>query len=1565
MNIFKKFMLTSACIMLLTSIANGKPITREQARQKALAFQILRGDTRQVKAVTSEKRLAPRKGAATHQEPYFVFERGDDEGFLIVSGDDATIDVLGYCDKGTFDYEQLPPGLQDMLTDYASQIEAIQSGAPVLKMPANHPKVEQLMTSTWSQGYPYNLKCPLDNGNRSVTGCVATAIAQLLYYNRDKSVDETTATIPSFNTRGKGIHVDAIPAGSPIDWANMKDSYSSATDLQRQAVADLMLYCGAAVQMDYTSSSSGAYSSDAYKAFINYFGYGSSVRFVTYQDVTTDDGWDAVAYGEISAGRPFYVSGSNGSGGHAFVCDGYESQRYHINWGWGGKSDGYYYFSNLTPGDGQGTGGSDSGYNGGKQIVIGLEPENYENKVMRFADTTVSEICLNNFDADDNGLLTYGEIAAVTALGSVFKDTNIKTFNELYYFTGITDLSDDAFNGCESLNTLRLPKKLKSLGARAFKGCVSLRQINLPTGINHIGEEAFCGCNIMNAIELTSQMTAIEKATFKGCNQLTTIDLPISISSIGNEAFADCRNLREFYVHTYSPSEISMGSGIFDNIDLTGATLHVMQGTKTYFETTDQWKTFGNISQTRDISGGHFTNIEAGKSYYIYNVGTGRYLTNGEAYGTQAVVGTSPMLFKAVRTNAMANGLYYFTNESGGYLFRTTEDTNVGTGVKAVFVDGTELKATTCYWNVQAVKDNVYTIQLPSNFSGYTAGEYLGIQSDHTSNAASPSYGAYYDIEYANNQKGCQWQFVAYDKDFTENYLQAEVLGNLVSMAKKERKNCDQEQAIYLNLESTTEEIINAQNSLRSKLSLIIFTDSEARKACLSLYDTDTNGELSYEEASDVKDLGYEFYFNNNTAMKSFNELRYFKNAYRIPSWAFINCTNLESVILPDGIEIIEEKAFQNCKRLGAINLPSHVSTIGDYAFDGCTALKEVTIEAEDPQSVSIGTGAFNNVPISMCTLYVPFGTKALYEKANIWKNFGHIIEVRGSHTQPKFSPITADKTGYLYNIGTRKYVTMGEAYGTQSVVALSGRVYKLKRTLLSGKECYYFLDAKANDERVIFRTNTDKKVGEGVAACFGDGSLSTKAYWTLTPYDAGENIFTLQVPESDTLYAEGEYLGTDKNHATNYTYSGTSGIYWDISGITDNALWAFVSEEDMAQANKYDNVVAQLKEMLATAREKMFNVDDEQAVYDNAESTYVDLLAALKSVREKLRIITFSDETAETICLKNWDADADGNLTFDEAAAVTNLGETFRGASTMKYFEELKYFTGLTAISDNAFRSSSQLVTLFIPKNVKTIGAYAFTACSLLRNLVILNDSEMIPFGSCSLSNKATVFLPQQMLATYQTDEKWSTNVKRLTEYTGKPIVTAEATRIYGRTTGTITTVVLGAPVEGDPTTECDLLKVGTTPVGTYPIIVNQGTIITPGVNLQEGVLTITPAPLTITAKSYTRNVGEQNPEFELTYNRFRNKETDTVFTVRPVITCDATISSPAGEYEIRVSGAEAHNYDITYVNGTLTIIAPTGITEHHQESSNKKMFDLQGRRVNKATRGIYIINRKKVVVK
>ena len=1372
--------------ILSATVVSANPISREEARQKAAAFL---GEQQALAPIADGKRLSrQRRAAAKEESEYYVFNIGTRGGFVIVSGDDRTEPILGYTDTGTFDYETLPPALQDMLEHYTTQIARLQQ-MPETEWAARssqrraatvptHPKVAQLMTCTWNQRGPYNNLCPKDNdGNRSVTGCVATAMAQILYYHRDKMVTETQAPIPGYTSWSHQLKVDGIPEGSPLDWDNMVDNGGSSAK-QQTAVAQLMLYCGVSVKMDYTSGSSGAQISEVPIAMINYFGMGSTAHHV-WKDDMSDVDWDVMVYDELAAGRPVYMGGYTGDWGmgHAFVCDGYDgNRRYHINWGWGGNSDGYYLLTNLTPGQ-QGAGGNDNGqgYSTGPNIVIGIEPVNYATRALAFSDATVRDICRSHFDADGDGKVTYGEAAQVTDLGTAFKGQSIRTFPELYYFTALETITDDAFNGCAALQSLRLPKRLKGIGARAFSGCAKLTSLTLPTGVKTIGAEAFSGCKLLYGFSLPEGLKAIESGTFRDCAKLDEVTLPIGMQSIGDGAFSNCTGLKTVAVKTFAPTMLKMGNDVFSGCQLADATLSVMQSTEEWFAKADQWCDFGTLVVERELSGGRFDALEDGQTYYLYHVGTGQYMTRGEAYGTQAVVGTEPMRFEAHHPSTQAEGIYYLKNDDSSLaykiLFRTNTDSNVGNGVKACFVDGKSSNSKS-YWKIQAVDnsaygDNVYTIQMPSTESGYDKDCYLGIQPDHESGAAEPTYGAYYDVKMSDDEAACLWRFVKYSPEQTQEYKTADQLANLLTLARKMGITAKVERAIYDDIKSPAADIRRAQQSLRRRMNYVDFADVTGQQTFVDLGDINSDGELSRSEAAVMKDLDVKFI--NDETVTDMDAMQYFTST-----------------------TILRTNMFYGCKKLTSVTLPPNIKNIGAGCFQNCTALQQVTLTVADPDAIEVDKTSFSNANQANCTLRVPQGSEDQYRQAAVWKDFGHIVGIR-------------------------------------------------------------------------------------------------------------------------------------------------------------------LDEQGKA-----------LEQLLTTAAEADIDTKAEQAVYDDATSSEADISAAIDALRRKLHYIDMADKKAQNICLVNWDTSLDGELSLEEAAAVETIGELFRNISGLETVDMLRYFTGLTEIPSSAFRGSTSLRTVYVPAGVTSIGEFAFTGCNDLKYLVLMNGETMITQGMMGLPQQGmTLFVPASVIGAYQADEAWSTRCS-ITEFTDKPVVSAEASRQYGIATATISMIVSGAPVIGEAAFDCAENDDLTTPVGTYPIIVRRGTITDNAVELHEGVLTIEPASVRVTAKSYTRNVGEANPEFTVTYMRFRNKENASVLTRQPDITCEATIDSPAGEYPINVSGAEAQNYVFTYVSGTLTVIDTNPVGAIKGDSGRPDVvYDLQGRRVKTPQRGLYIIDRKKVFVR
>ena len=1582
----KHFLL--ALFLSVVSIGlNAAPITREQAQEKAQEFLKKVKGSRKLSAVKERTKLGPRRAKATNTETelFYVFNRGENQGYIIVSGDDQTLPILGYTEEGEFDYEQLPINMRSWLESREQQLMELSTSSNLTSQPrraiSTHDAISPMVTSKWNQGDPYNQECPMYfTLGRSVTGCVATAMAQVLYFQRDKSVTETQAAIPGYTgwttheTYGN-LAVAGIEEGSPIDWDNMLDTYGSgATAKQKLAVAQLMHYCGVAVHMDYTNSSSGAQSSDVPTAFQKYFGYGSQTRIV-YQNSYSDEGWDNLLYNELAQGRPFYLSGYNSEAGHAFVCDGYDGNYcFHINWGWGGASDGYYMLSKLNPGS-QGIGGSSGGYSEGEAAVIGCEPENYGEKAMPIANTTVKKICLANWDANGDGVFTYGEAAAVTSLGSAFTEqASITTFEELYYFTGLEGLDDDAFRGCTRLTTVKLPKSLTAVGKRAFAGCRALKTFSLPDGLLSVGDSAFAGCRVLPNQALPNGLSRLEANTFEGCIAFTEMTLPLNTLYIGSEAFKGCTKLTSFTVKSVAPQDILLGDNVFSDIDLSKATLNTLQGTRQYFANADQWKEFGNLHEERTLSQGQFATMETNKKYYLYNVGTGYYLTKGEAWGTQAVVADTyePMRFEMRRTSSMPDGVYYLYsadtgNSSNHILFRTSTDSNVGSGIPACFVDGPTSHVTdkTAYWNIQLAegKENVYTMQIPSTLTGYNASQYLGVQPSHASNAATPTYGIYSDISYENYTQNCHWMLVAYDATEQQNFQRALALKNLLEIGTAKKVDTTWEQSVYDNFESTAEEIDKACRKLRRKLNFINFVDEAARTGLIASTDADNNGEVSYTEAAAAQQVGDAFY--QNTDVVDLSDLRYFTGIPSLYGNSFYNCTKLQTATLPENVVNIYYRAFMGCSRLQDISIGRYVTQIGQETFKGCTQLKEVRIAVPDPANISLGTDVFSGVKTAQATLYVPQGSRELYANADVWKTFGTIVEMR-SVVQPDYeTEPTTDTNYYVYNHGRKGHITKGEAYGTQAVVAAKGLVYQLRRTSSMAEGLYYlYAEGSGTTNHVLFRTSTDSKVGAGIKTCFVDGTLSAKAYWKVQPVEGEPGIFTLQVPETDAEYVSGQYLGTDYNHSTDYTI-GTEALYYDISYAEnpDGCKWSFASVDALKEAEAFFQLTEQLRELLEVADAKPIECSAEHAVYDDFNSTEQQITDAIHSLRQRLHYIEFLDNRARTLCVNTWDDDEDEELSLEEAAAVTDIGTLFRNSTALKSFEELRHFTALTEIPAEAFRGCTTLTSIYIPQGVTAIGEKAFYSASSLKYMAVLSPT-LVDASTASLPANLTIFVPRALMDAYAADATWGKCTVR--EYTGTPLVTAEdASRIYGRTNSKFTYIVTGAPVNGEPSLTCE--ADATSPVGNYPILCQSGTVTSVGTQFAGGTLTVEGAPLTLTAKSYTRNIGEENPEFQFSNSSLKNREKiNDVLVTQPVLECDATADSPAGVYEIRISGAEAANYVISYANGTLTVIDPVGIRsiDNGQSTTDNAIYDLAGRRVTaKPARGLYIIGKTKII--
>lgn len=417
------------------------PVTRRQAYAQAENFFAAHGITLKAGAKAFSAPQASTADGTT--AAYYVFNAGGDKGFAIVSGDDRTEPVLGYALHGSVSEDNMPDNMRWWLGEYARQIKYIQdndiSATAATGSGSDRKHIPEMITTKWDQTEPYNNACPKVGGSyESVTGCVATAMAQVLYYEYQRHAStitrSITADIPAYTckTRWNSIetNVAAVAKGTPIDWENMLLQYDDdATDKQKAAVANLMLWCGAAVQMNYgpaSSNGSSAYNTKVASALSDFFGFDASVRHVNRDASYTNRQWNDVVYNELANGRVVIYGGQSQSSGHAFVINGYDKNNFfYVNWGWGGAGDGAYLLSVLSP-DHSGTGAGiiGSGYNRNQDIIIYAEPDHggtpaVQASAMNFTRTgNTLSYCIQNsgtettsFDygfgtVDGNGIVT-------------------------------------------------------------------------------------------------------------------------------------------------------------------------------------------------------------------------------------------------------------------------------------------------------------------------------------------------------------------------------------------------------------------------------------------------------------------------------------------------------------------------------------------------------------------------------------------------------------------------------------------------------------------------------------------------------------------------------------------------------------------------------------------------------------------------------------------------------------------------------------------------------------------------------------------------------------------------------------------------------------------------------------------------------------------------------------------------------------------------------------------------------------------------------------------------------
>lgn len=581
----KKFTLLLISIFFGLSMHAGE-VTEAQAFQKAQ--KLMKG-----KQLTQVQDRSMARATSATAPAYYVFNAEKNGGFAVIAGNDLMPEVLGYAERGNFDLSHAPDNVK-WLFDYYAEVARSLEKQPADRRAATRSRgtdkaeLIPLITTQWDQDGIYQQHCPEVNGVKALTGCVATAMAQVVNYLQWplNNVREVAGY-----TTDPDINLELLPARK-FNWFGMNDD----------DIAWLMRYCGQAVSMKYGVGESSASTGSIPGALISLFNFSKGADLVSREEFS-DEEWEQVLYDEIKAGRPVIYSGFSGEAGHSFVLHGYKDGKFYVNWGWGGRMDGYFELTSLKPGD--------MDFKEKQDAVVGLQPASGNGD--DDDDELKLEIGFREVHVEKQGqlasLLPEGEryrISRLKITGVVGgKDIDVLRDMSLYKYDGsgqgrlskldlsearivggqkytdMYDCIDDTFNdwifiNCFTLTEVVLPKTLKAIGMGALSG-TNITSLFIPKSVTKLLSNSF-EVGALNSIEVEegntvyySQNNAIyDKKTrvlIRGCKatsipegvveigdgafaaaRLKSIVLPKSIKTIGVQAFSSNYDLRDLYI---------------------------------------------------------------------------------------------------------------------------------------------------------------------------------------------------------------------------------------------------------------------------------------------------------------------------------------------------------------------------------------------------------------------------------------------------------------------------------------------------------------------------------------------------------------------------------------------------------------------------------------------------------------------------------------------------------------------------------------------------------------------------------------------------------------------------------------------------------------------------------------------------------------------------------------------------------------------------------------------------------------------------------------------------------
>ena len=997
----KKLSLLLISLLACMTLSAGE-VTEEEALQKARQF---------MKGKQFKQRNLRRAASTTGNNSYYVFNAENNDGFVIVSGDDRTTAILGYGNTGNLDMKNLPENVKWWLESYARQIAALDTSLePVASTTRRSSKaaITPLITAKWNQGTPYNYMCPdgsykdwdeegYNVDNRCVTGCVATAMAQVMYYWQ---WPKTCPTLDSYTTSGHTIK--ALPA-TTFDYDKMTDTYKyKETGEAADEVAKLMRYCGQAVQMKYTPSSSGANLTS--RTLSTVFQYSKNVRFLSRDGYTTTQ-WEAIVYDELAAKRPVLYSGSTETSGHQFIIDGYDGNGlFHINWGWGGSPDSYYVLSIADPGIEQGAGGSEGAFQYGQDALIGVEPtKDGEILLPKLSSWISSSIEPANYSRDGAS----ASFTDVNLYGEIGVYYNLKPESSYAAEIGWALYQNDELKGVVSSESTTIPvleagtnKYLSNYRSATFGAGLSTGTYQLCQVYRFDGETEWKRCISYDVCLLA---------------EVTPTTLTVRLADTNNMSFVVNSINTSDYPEVNKPVEVKM------NITNDGESKNQIvnlwmrkQGASAWNKVAqstsyvDPGKSGDVVMSFKPTEAGTFDlKVTAGSSTTVLETTTVKI-----ASSEQVVVDNVTYLCTPDYQRARVIGFEDEDRTITSVTIPSTVTTKNGKSCKVIaigdnaFYNWYSLRTVTISEGVQTIGyeafaycSNLNRINLPSTLTSIDEGIFYGCRSltSVASYIQNPSAGS--DKTFANRS----WNEETEDNDYFPS--PATLYVPIGTKAKYE--------------------------ALSGWTWFAAIEEGEPKEAVVDglryAYSTGgTTATVIQDDSYKDKDLTEV----NIPATVKIDGKDYSVTA--IGDEAFMRCFYITSLTLPNTLKTIGEYAFWNCSGLKVITIPASVKEIGESAFACMYGLRTVISRIEEPFEINKNTfveGKWNEEtsdyeysPIS-ATLYIPIGTKAKYEALSGWTWFAAIEE-----GEPKEAVV--DGLRYAYSTGgTTATVIQDDSY--------------------------------------------------------------------------------------------------------------------------------------------------------------------------------------------------------------------------------------------------------------------------------------------------------------------------------------------------------------------------------------------------------------------------------------------------------------------------------------------------------------------------------------------------------